>query len=454
MPRKDWGRLPAFAAVMLLLPLGMGRAGADDLKRSNAAEAQATADVSVLDAMRDGRLEARVFGNGEDRVHLVLQNTSPGRLHVVLPAGLIAASSAGQFGGGGGIQSMGLGAPTSNNGSFGAFQAGAGSGERVSGFQSVGVEGTTTTAGPDPRALSIAAGQTLEIDVPSVCLNYGDPTPTPKDEFRLVMVEDYTSDARARKALRSLATLGTSQKVAQAVVWNVFNGLSFDAMAAKTSKILNVHELALASKFVDTLDETHDGGDLVSASDLQTGRILVRVTAEGEGARGAEALAAKLDGSQVMGLPVQVVEVQPKAESLQSAIYIEVAVTALTPSHAAGELRVQSRAPRGGWKSLGKASFETSQQYMPETGLADAIDRAMAESFIRVKTVKKAPGLTTVSVENRLPLTIAGLTLRTGSDSQAGSLPIDGLGLGPARTTSVKLPAPTARVERVSFNGL
>jgi hypothetical protein len=438
MPRREWGRLPAFAALtMLLLPLGVGRLSADD---------RGTADVPVLDAMRDGQLQVRAFGNGEDRVHLVLKNTSPQRLHIVMPAGLIASSAAGQFGGG--LQSMGLGAPTSNNGSFGAYQ-----GSTTSGFQSMPVDGGTAAGTPDPRALAIAAGQTLEIDLPSVCLNYGDPTPTPKDEFKLVMVEDYTPDVRQQKALRSLATLGTSQKVAQAVVWNVFNGLSFDAMAVKTSKILNVHELALASRFVDALDATQ-GGNLVEASALQEGRILVRVVAEGEGARGAEALAANLDGARVLGLPVQVVESQPKAEAVRSALYIEVAVKALSPSYATGELRVQSRAPRGGWKVLGKADFETSQQFQPETGLADAIDRAMADAFVRVKTVKRAPGLTTVSVENRLPLTIAGLTLRDGDSLDAGSIEVDGLGLGPARTTGVKLPAPTARVERITFNGL
>ena len=58
-------------------------------------------------------------GNGEDKVHSDLRNTSSERLNVVLPAGLVASAGSGQFGG---FQSMGLGVPTDNAGSFGEFR--------------------------------------------------------------------------------------------------------------------------------------------------------------------------------------------------------------------------------------------------------------------------------------------------------------------------------------------
>jgi len=68
-------------------------------------------------------------------------------------------------------------------------------------------------------------GETVELNIPGVCLNYGLPSPTPRNTFRLVDVNEYSSNPRVRRALRSLATYGTSHGVAQATMWHVCNEL-------------------------------------------------------------------------------------------------------------------------------------------------------------------------------------------------------------------------------------
>ena len=71
--------------------------------------------------------------------------------------------------------------------------------------------------------MTVPAGQKVDLDIPAVCLNFGLPTPTPRDKFRLMDVDDYSKDVRVRKALRCLATLGTSHGTAQAAMWRVCN---------------------------------------------------------------------------------------------------------------------------------------------------------------------------------------------------------------------------------------
>jgi len=180
--------------------------------------------VSVLQARKAGDLSLELRGAGETKVHISLKNTSDRKLKVVLPPGLVASSVAAQPGRGGGFQSMGLGSVGNLPGGFGEFRK---PGDvNAPGFRSVRVTGTAD----ESRVVSVPVGQTVELTVPSVCLNFGIRTPNFRDKFTLVDVDDYTTDPRARKALRSLATYGTSQGVAQATMWRGCNYVPFEAV--------------------------------------------------------------------------------------------------------------------------------------------------------------------------------------------------------------------------------
>lgn len=84
--------------------------------------------------------------------------------------------------------------------------------------------------------VTVPVGKTIDLTLPAVCLNFGMPTPTGRDRFELMDVNEFTGDPRARKALRSLATLGTSQGVAQAAMWRVCNDVPFELMRARRAR--------------------------------------------------------------------------------------------------------------------------------------------------------------------------------------------------------------------------
>ncbi len=275
MQRRYLPLVRAFSAAGLM---SLYFLGSSTPARSEPAEpapdAIASETLSIVDARKAGDLAVDVRGAGQDRVKISLKNTSARRLNVVIPPGLVASSAAAQGGrGGGAFQSMGLGSITNRIGSFGAFASVAAT--ESNGFHSVAVNGDASE-----HAVAVPAGKTVELTVVSVCLNFGVRTPNLRDKFELVDVEQYTSDLRARKALRSLATFGTSHGVAQAVAWRVFNGVSFEAMHDQATKIMNTSEVALASRFVDALDST-SASELVDATYLTENRLFVRVNGDG-----------------------------------------------------------------------------------------------------------------------------------------------------------------------------
>jgi hypothetical protein len=416
-------------------------------------EPAVTATVSVLDARRTGDLSVEVRGAGQDHVKMTLRNTSAKRLNVVIPPGLVASSTAGQPGGGGGgrgFQSMGLGSVSNRAGSFGEFRVADSS--KSTGLRSVGVKDDST---PAAGAVTVPAGQTVELSVASVCLNYGVTTPTPRDKFALVDVDDYSTDLRVRKALRSLATYGTSQGVAQAAMWNVCNNLPFELMAQQAGKVMNPREIALAARFVEAVDASAST-DLVDPAYLQQGRLFVRVSGEGALARDAERLNQAMAGLRVLGLPVQVYDDGASRPVAAPALLVNVVLTGSQTGETRGRVLLSQSDASGSWASMGKTPFVEGSTLSVLDGptLARVVDRVVGSTYVTLKPTKHGNGTTTFKVENRLPFTVARMALKTGSSSGAPSLELSGLGVAPARTGQVTVESPTARVERVELNGL
>jgi hypothetical protein len=395
--------------------------------------------VRILDAQKAGLVQVEARGQGEDHVQVRIHNSTDRRLRVVLPAGLVAAAAASQ-----GFQSMGLGTPTRTAGSFGG---GAGGG---TGFRSVPADG-----GPSDAGIAVPAGKDVTVSLPSVCLNFGIPTPTPRDRFVLMDVDDYTPDARARKALRSLAALGTSQKVAQAVAWHVFNGMTLNQLARQLGQRFNPHELTVAARFIQALDVSGPS-DLVEPAYFQQGRVFVRVRGEGSLGKDAVRLAQELDGQTLGGLPIRVVDETPDEQAGPSALLLNVTLASSSATATRGRVQAGYRALDGSWRPLGQApcAVERPATELDGPGLAAALDTTLARNFVSAKVVRKGNGTTTVRLENRLPFTVASASLRTTKDADGGTVELPGLGLGPARSTVAIVPAAGGVVEHVEFNGL
>ena len=398
-----------------------------------------TQTVQILDAVKSGDLNVTVRGAGESRVKFTIQNKTSKRFNVVIPPGLVAASAAGQ----GGFQSMGLGVPTANLGSFGAFR---GNRTETAGFRAM------PASAPAPQGLAISPNQTIDVAVPSVCLNFGLPTPTARNVFSLKDVESYSPDARVRRALKSLATLGTSQTVAQAAMWHVCNGMSFDQIARQNVIAFNPHELSQAARFVDALDTSST--DLVDPAYFQAGRLLVHLSGDGLSGKDAKRIAADLDGMRMMGLPVKLVTDLDGLEARPGTMLVNAAILPSKPTGTTTRVTVRVATPRGDWETLGHFDVRSgsSVNTLTAADLVADLGRGVAKAFVTVTPVRRVPGTTTVKITNRLPMTIANLTLKTGKAGDTVGL--DAVGIGPIRSASAGIPAASAVIDSVELNGL
>jgi hypothetical protein len=403
-----------------------------------------TQTVKVLAAKQAGDLALELRGQGEDRVRMVLRNTSSRRLNVVLPAGLVAASAAGQ----GGFQSMGLGTPTNEPGAFGAFRTA----PSDPGFRSIPpVEDARS------GSVTVPVGQTVEVAIPAVCLNYGLPTPSPRDKFVLMDVDDYSQDPRVRKALRSLATLGTSHGVAQAAMWRVCSDVPFELMAAQKNKAVNVHEAALAARFVAALDLS-GASELVDPAYLSESRILIALQGEGPLAREAQRLEDAMDGLRLLGLPVRVVDSRSSEapQGAAPALLVKVLLTPGTAGETRGRVFLDRAVVGGDWVRLGKTTFAegSAASVLDATTLLKALDHAIATAFVTVKPARHGEGSTTLKIDNHLPFTLANVVVKGGGSLGHPKVDLKGLGVGPARSVLAPIQAPGGAVDHVELNGL
>jgi hypothetical protein len=268
-------------------------------------------------------------------------------------------------------------------------------------------------------------------------------------------VEQYSNDPRVRKALRSLATLGTTQPVAQAAMWRVCNGVPFEVMAAKHSKAMNVHEIALASRFVEALDAS-GSSELVDPAYLTEARLFVQIQGEGPLADEAKRLGDGLDGLRLMGLPIRVVDADEVHKASTPAMLLRVTLTGSAAGETRGRVVAMHSATTGKWQALGKTAFVegSSASVIDASALAKALDRAVASQFVSARPIRRAKGSTVLKVENRLPFTLANVMVKAGESSGAPIVTIEGLGIGPARSATAPIQAATGVIERVELNGL
>ena len=83
---------------------------------------------------------------------------------------------------------------------------------------------------------------------------------------------------------------------------------------------------------------------------------------------------------------------------------------------------------------------------------AAGMGRGIAKAFVNVSVVRRATGSTIVKITNRLPMTIANLSLKAG---KAGDVvAVDAIGIGTARSANTTVSAATASIDSVELNGL
>ena len=433
----------AFAATGILFSSLFGSALAVEPGEPIPAADSAIETVRVLDAETSGKLAVVVRGSGQDSVRVQLRNQSGQNLRVVMPPGLVASGIVAQ-GGGGGFQNMGLGAAGNRGGGFGQFAA-----QNGGGFQSIPVANSTVET---PGTVTVPTGQTVDLTIPAVCLNFGAPAPTSKNQFRLVDVADYSSDERVQKSLRALATLGTSQGMAQATMWQVCNGITFGEMLLKADKIINPAEVALAAHFVRALES---GQDPVES---QTARVFLSIEGNPADAKEIARLGRAIDGLRILGLPVQVLARGEVPQAPAPVLHLGVNLGGDRTQATRGKVLVQAGEGIDSveWSTLGTARLDDLSlvSSLDAVSLANAIDRAVGSTFVTAKVAQRSANGTTLEIRNRLPFTVANITVKAGASANSPLVTVNGIGVGPSRSGQATVAASMGTVDRVELNGL
>jgi hypothetical protein len=118
----------------------------------------------------------------------------------------------------------------------------------------------TAAADAFAKPFSLAAGQTLAIRVPTVCLEHGKREPTPRMPYRLEPLAKVSEDPKLAIVLGGLASGHLTQKVAQAAAWHLSSGRTWEQLAAEVIDraggdpdlpVFTAAELAAARKAVE-----------------------------------------------------------------------------------------------------------------------------------------------------------------------------------------------------------
>jgi hypothetical protein len=197
--------------------------------------------IDVFSGMDNGQIAVRVSAENAREGRIFLTNKTDRPLTVALPKALIAAQVLPQFNqpGGGlfGNNQMGL-----NNGANGANGANglaqmvggnampAGPGN---GFPNPG--GQMNNGFAPNNFFSIPPEKTVQLNLQSVCLNYGRPEPHSGLTYRLVKVESVTTDPVLRQLLENYSPR-TNRDAQQAAAWHLANGLTWEQIVNLTTQ--------------------------------------------------------------------------------------------------------------------------------------------------------------------------------------------------------------------------
>jgi hypothetical protein len=226
-------------------------------------------------------------------------------------------------------------------------------------------------------------------------------------------------------------------------------------MIAQAGRVMNEHEVALAARFVEAVDSS-SASDLVDPASLMEGRVFLRVQGEGALAGDARRLNDQMEKYRLLGLPIRVVEDGDLPAASAPALFIKVMLTDSKIGETRGRIVASYCSQPDQWVPLGKANFQDNSSLAVLDGdtLARSLDRAIASAFVSVKPARRQVGSTTLKVENHLPFTLASIQVRAGTSAGAPTVPMAGIGVGPARSALLPIQAATATIERVELNGL
>jgi len=212
-----------FASVAC--PLAVSALAAE---RSTPAASVSTTDSysgDIFDAEASQLVTLRYIPNDAKSAQVIVVNRTNRPLTLRLPNNFVGVPVLAQMGGMGGMgggRGMGGGGQATGGGMGGMGGGGMG-GMGGGGMGGMGGGGM----------FSIPPERSRTFRVPTVCLEYGKPEPSPRQTYKLIRTDSYSSDPKLGLVLASLGRGELPQKVAQAAAWHLSSGLSWQKLAAE-----------------------------------------------------------------------------------------------------------------------------------------------------------------------------------------------------------------------------
>lgn len=173
---------------------------------SSASAVEPTKRADVLSLLNDGSLTSELTADGAYKLTVRLQNQTDQSLRVEFPTGLVADGFAqnpvlAQFPGGG----------------PGGGQPGGGGSQGLGFIES--------------REVSVVSGESVDIAIKTVCLNFGVPEPKRSTMLFLKSVDEYTPDGDVQAVLTDVASRQFETPIAQAILWHTCDKMSWNQLA-------------------------------------------------------------------------------------------------------------------------------------------------------------------------------------------------------------------------------
>ena len=225
LPGGHRARLASAVAVLLLLaPLVATSA---DAPRRNTAKTPAEV-VELFAGMESGDIEVKVIPKDSTEGTITIKNKTGKPLTIKMPPALAGVPVQAQFGGGG---MMGGGGMQGGGGMMGGGgNQGMGGGMMGGGGGMMGGGGGMMGGG---GMFNVAPEKIAKVKIVTVCLDHGKKDPNPRVPYKLIPIESYAKSAEVAEVLKLMTAGQLDQHSAQAAVWHLQNGLSWEQLAGK-----------------------------------------------------------------------------------------------------------------------------------------------------------------------------------------------------------------------------
>lgn len=178
--------------------------------------------IDLFDARTQGKIELKLIVKSDRVARLLVTNKTKQPLRLKMPEAFAGVPALAQFGGGGGGRGGG-------GGQFG----GGGGGNQSIGGGGGGGGGRGGGGGGGGGVFSVPPEKMSKINMPVLCLDHGKKDPSSQVPYNIMPLEDHTTQPGVLELVKAFGKGQLQHGAAQAAVWNLNNGISWQELAAK-----------------------------------------------------------------------------------------------------------------------------------------------------------------------------------------------------------------------------